>query len=77
MAKIINTRFSNLSKRESCFCKGQVIHSYPLTCPLRNIVKDILYMQAQKGRAATSPNSFGLEALKEIFQNPNEFITSN
>jgi hypothetical protein len=34
-------------------------------------------MQAQKGRAATSPNSFGLEALKEIFQNPNEFITSN
>jgi len=30
---------------------ARVINSYPPLCPLHLIVKDIVYMQAQKGRA--------------------------
>ena len=43
-----------MSKAEGVFFKGQLIHTYPPHCPLRFIVKDILYMQAQKGRAGIS-----------------------
>ncbi len=31
-----------------------VINSYPQVCPLHKVIKDILYMQAQQGRAGIS-----------------------
>ena len=49
---------------------SRVIHSYPHACPLHTIVKDIVYMQAQRGRAGITRIP-----LKEIFQN-NLSITS-
>jgi hypothetical protein len=37
------TRFLKLSKRESCFYKGQLIHSYPHTCPLHCPLPALVY----------------------------------
>ena len=74
------TRFLNLSNRGGVFFKGQVIPSLSHYCPLRLFVKDILYMQAQRGRAVRSEFSAEtilprtlISTLKEIFQKSIEY----
>jgi hypothetical protein len=47
--QIVNTAVSFIKDKSS-----GVIHRCPHECPLHNIVKDIVYMQAQKGRAGIS-----------------------
>lgn len=36
---------------KNVFYKGHLVHSYPPICPLQEIIKDIYFKQAHKGRA--------------------------